>query len=186
MNELVQRTILVGLVRRLTDKGSWAGETHVQKAAYLLSELRDINFNFDFILYKYGPYSFGLHDELATMCADDLIERFLPDPRYGPRLLVRPDGDRMEQRLQSTAQRYGEALDWIADILADRGVADLERLATAMWMTRRNPDGSVQARAQDVVDVKRHISLDDAVGSVEEIDRLLGGPECVALDHAPR
>jgi hypothetical protein len=183
MNELVQRTVLVGLVKRLADKGSWAGETHVQKAAYLLAELRNIDFNFDFILYKYGPYSFGLHDELATMCADDLMERFLPDPRYGPQLLVRPGGVRLEQRLRTAAQRYGEALDWITDILAGRGVADLERLATAMWMTRQDPDGSVQSRAQGVVDVKRHISLDDAVGSVEEIDRLLDES---ALDHPQR
>ncbi len=173
MNELVQRTILVGLVKRLAAKGSWAGETHVQKAAYLLSELRDVEFNFDFILYKYGPYSFGLHDELATMCSENLIERILPDPRYGPQLLVRPGGARLEERFQTTVQRYEDALEWITDILGGRRVAELERLATAMWMTRQNPQGPVSARAQGVVDVKRHISLDDATAAVEEIDALI-------------
>lgn len=173
MNEQVQRTILVGLVKRLAAKGSWAGETHVQKAAYLLSELSDIEFNFDFILYKYGPYSFGLHDELATMCADGLMERFLPDPRYGPQLVVSTMGGGLEERFHSAVKRYERALDWITDILGPRRVTDLERLATAMWMTRQKPGESVQARAQEVVKIKQHISIDEAIDAVKEIDTLI-------------
>jgi uncharacterized protein YwgA len=173
MNELTQKTILVGLAKRLADKGSWAGETHLQKAAYLLSELRSVDFNFDFILYKHGPFSFELHDELASLRAEGLIEGFAPSPRYGPRLLVTARGEKLEQRFEKTMQRYGESLDWITDILGDRGVADLERLATAMWMTRQSPGSSVRSRAEALSGVKPHISLDAAIESVEEIDRLL-------------
>src|ERR1700722_12155832 len=169
MNELAQQTILVSLARRLAEKGSWGGETHIQKAAYLLSELRDVAFNFDFILYKHGPFSFGLHDELSSMAADDLIDRFSVSPHYGPQLLVTPRGAQLEERFEKTMQRYGESLDWITDILGSRGVADLERLATAMWMTRQSPEASVRPRAEALVDVKPHISLDAATDAVEEI-----------------
>lgn len=179
MNEHAQRTILVGLVKRLDAKGSWGGETHVQKASYLLSELRNVDFNFDFILYKHGPFSFELHDELSSMCADDLIDRFSVSPQYGPQLLVTPHGAQLEERFEKTMQRYGESLDWITDILGDRGVADLERLATAMWMTRQDPEGFVRARAEAVINVKPHISLDAATEAVEEIDRLLAQQELV-------
>jgi uncharacterized protein YwgA len=173
MNQLAQKAILVGLAKRLSGKGSWGGETHVQKAAYLLSELCGVDFDFDFILYKHGPFSFELHDELASMCAEGLMDRFLPSPRYGPRLLVTARGEELEQRLSKTMSRYGASLDWITDILGTRGVADLERLATAMWVTRQNPGGSVRSRAEALTGVKPHISLDDAIESVEEIDRLL-------------
>jgi hypothetical protein len=173
MNRLAQEAVLVGLARRLAEHGSWTGETHVQKSAYLLSELRDVDFDFDFILYKHGPFSFGLRDELSTMGAEGLIDRVIPNPRYGPKLLVTSRGKDLEASLERTMGRYGPSLDWITELLGSRGVVELERLATAMWMTRQNPDASVRDRAQALVDVKPHISLDDAVSSVEEIDRLL-------------
>ena len=172
MNELAEKAILAGLSKRLMGNGSWAGETHVQKSAYLLSELREVDFNFHFILYKHGPYSFELHDELSTMTAEDLLEPLAPSPRYGPRLLVTPRGQELETRLQKTMERYGESLDWIADVIGSRGVVDLERLATAMWVTRQQSDGSVRSRAQALIDLKPHIALDDAIESVEEIDSL--------------
>jgi hypothetical protein len=180
MNRLVQEAVLVGLARRLAERGSWAGETHVQKSAYLLSELRDVDFNFDFILYKHGPFSFGLRDELSTMGVEGLLERVVPNPRYGPKLLVTARGKDLELSLERTMARYGPSLDWIVDLLGSRGVVELERLATAMWMTRQEPAASVHARAEALVRVKPHIPLDDAVASVEEIDSLLTSQSDVA------
>lgn len=172
MNGLMQDAVLVGLSRRLSQKGSWAGETHLQKAAYLLSELRNVDFDFDFILYKHGPFSFELRDELAYMRSEGLLETVVPNPRYGPQLLPSEEGKAFEEMLEVT-QRYGDALDWVVNALGKRGVMDLERLATAMWMTRNMPKGSVRARAEALVKVKPHIPLEAASSSVEEIDSLL-------------
>jgi uncharacterized protein YwgA len=173
MNRLIQEAVVVGLAKRLADKGSWAGETHLQKATYLLSELREVDFDFDFILYKHGPFSFGLRDDLSSMRAEGLIESFVSNPRYGPKLRVTERGEELQQHLGKTMERYGESLDWVADTLGSRGVMDLERLATAMWITRQDPEGSVRARAEALVGVKPHISLDAAVEAVKEIDDLL-------------
>jgi len=181
MNRLVQEAVLVGLAKRLADKGSWGGETHLQKATYLLSELRGVDFGFDFILYKHGPFSFELRDELSSMRAEGLIDRFTADARYGPKLQVTARGMELEERFQKTMQRYGESLDWVADTLGTRGVMDLERLATTMWTTRQDPEGSVRARAEELVRVKPHISLDAAIEAVEEIDRLLAEQASAAL-----
>lgn len=172
MNQLVQRGILVGLSRRLREQGSWTGETHMQKAAYLLSELRHVNFDFDFILYKHGPFSFELRDELAQMRAEGLIESVVPNPRYGPQLLATEEGEGLEDFLTKLTDSYTPSLDWIAEQLGGRGVMELERLATAMWMTRHEP-GSVRKRAEAVVGVKPHIAFDHANAAVEEIDQWL-------------
>jgi uncharacterized protein YwgA len=173
MNRLLQEAVLVGLARRLADRGSWTGETHLQKASYLLSELRDVDFDFDFILYKHGPFSFELRDELASMRSEGLIDTVIPNPRYGAKLVITERGDELERRFEKTMQRYGQQLDWIADTLGARGVMDLERLATAMWMTRQHEGPSVRSRAEALVGVKPHIPLDDAIAAVEEVDRLL-------------
>lgn len=173
MNTLVEQAVLVGLTRRLNEKGSWTGETHVQKAAYLMHELRGIDFSFGFILYKHGPFSFEMRDELSGMRSDGLIARTLDDPRYGPRLTVTERGKELEQSLASTLTRYEDDLDWITDTLNRRGVVELERLATAMWMTRQHEGASVDRRARALVEVKPHISYDEALAAVEEIDHLL-------------
>jgi hypothetical protein len=150
MSRLCQEAILAGLARRLDAKGSWSGETHIQKAAYLTHELFGVPFDFDFILYKHGPFSFELRDELGSMEADRLLERQPQPPPYGPRFLVTERGHELEERLTQTMSRYAPGLDWTSERLGRRGVAELERLATALWVTR-----------------------DDEAGSVEEVDRMI-------------
>jgi hypothetical protein len=173
MNRLAQDAVLASLVRRLRDGHSWGGETHVQKAAYLLHEIRGVPFEFDFILYKHGPFSFELRDELSAMEADRIIEREPRRPPYGPQLQVTERGRALEERMRRTMARYGDDVDWVAGWLGRRGVADLERLATAMWMTRHHPDSSVADRARELIDVKPHIEFADALSAVEEIDALV-------------
>jgi uncharacterized protein YwgA len=181
MNRLVQEAVLVGLASRLADHGSWVGETHLQKASYLVSELCSVDFDFDFILYKHGPFSFELRDELSSLRAEGLIDSVVPNPRYGPRFVVTARGADLEQRFGKTMHRYGRSLDYIAQTLGNRGVVDLERLATALWMTRQQPGASVRSRADALVRVKPHISLEAAVESVEEIDRLLAEQQLAAV-----
>jgi len=174
MNNLAQQAMLVGLARRLADHGSWSGETHLQKSAYLLHTLLGVEFDFDFILYKHGPYSFAFRDELDDMRANGLLQRVSQGPKYGPRMLVTERGAEFEQRFSKTMERYGEALDWIADRVGDRGVLDLERLATALWVTRELGEAaSVDARGHALVELKPHVKLDVAAAAIEEIDELI-------------
>lgn len=60
MERLNRAAVLLNLVETLRSKGSWASETHFQKAAYFLQELLRVPLEFEFILYKHGPFSFGL------------------------------------------------------------------------------------------------------------------------------
>jgi hypothetical protein len=174
MNRLAQDAVLVGLARRLREHGSWTGETHIQKAAYLLHGLLGVSFDFDFILYKHGPFSFELRDELTTLRADRLLERETQPPPFGPRITVTPRGLELEQRFQRTMRRFGGQLDWIADRLGDRGVLELERLATALWVTKQMGQGaSVQDRAEAVNELKPHVAVSAAAEAVEEIDGLI-------------
>jgi hypothetical protein len=172
MTQLAQEAVIAGLARRLRDQGSWSGETHLQKATYLLAELLQVPFDFDFILYKHGPFSFELRDELGSMRVDRLLEREPQVQPYGPRLLVTDEGQRLEERFPRTLRRYGEALDWVATVLGRRGVSELERLATALWVTRREPGASVAQRATSLMNIKPHVDREAAVQAVEEIDRL--------------
>jgi hypothetical protein len=173
LNRLAQEAVLAGLARRLHEQGSWSGETHIQKAAYLLHELTDVPFDFEFILYKHGPFSFELRDELASMRADRLLERQPQPAPYGPRILVTDRGRELEQRLGRTMERYGPRLDWVAQQLGPKNVLDLERLATALWITRQHPQTDDESRATELTQIKPHVHRDAALTAVREIDELL-------------
>ena len=58
--------VITRLIETLRERGSWCGETHVQKAAFFLQELMEVPTRFHFILYKHGPFSFDLRDELTA------------------------------------------------------------------------------------------------------------------------
>jgi len=180
VNRLAQEAVLAGLARRLDENGSWSGETHIQKAAYLLHELTNVPFDFDFILYKHGPFSFQLRDELASMRADKLVERQPQPAPYGPRIVVTERGRELEERLARTMERYGPRLDWVAERVGPKNVLHLERLATALWITRHHAETDDESRATELTQIKPHVHRDAAIAAVREIDELLEQAAAIA------
>ncbi len=75
-------TLLLHMIGRLIEKGSWFGETHIQKCIYFLQEYYHVPSGYEYILYKHGPFSFELRDELTVMRADGLLS-LIPRPPYG-------------------------------------------------------------------------------------------------------
>ena len=65
MKQNIRRAAISRLVEVMRAIGSWAGETHVQKCVYFMQGLLEVKMEYDFVLYKHGPYSFDLHNELA-------------------------------------------------------------------------------------------------------------------------
>jgi len=52
MNRFDKASLLVALTEKLRASGSWAGETHIQKAMYILETVLGVPAGFEFILYK--------------------------------------------------------------------------------------------------------------------------------------
>ena len=83
MDRFKRAVLLTAMAENLRKKGSWCGETHLQKATFFLQELQKVPIGFDFILYKHGPFSFQLRDELTSIRADGLFQLHQHWP-YGP------------------------------------------------------------------------------------------------------
>jgi uncharacterized protein YwgA len=156
----------------LKENSSWCGETHIQKAVYCLQALMGVDTNFDFILYKHGPYSFDLCDELAAMRADELLAIKLNTFPYGPSLRVANLGKQMVERFPKTIDQYKEQIDFIARKIGAKGVAQLERLATALYVTLESRHNTVEERAKRINELKPHVSVNNAKIAVEEIDEM--------------
>jgi hypothetical protein len=117
MTSILQRSVLLELAIQLKRNGSWTGETHVQKAAFLLRELLDIPVGFDFVLYKHGPFSFDLREMLNEMEAERLIR--LEEQAY-------PCGPKIVEESAAPAFRdpYGEEALAAGFTLADASAAE--------------------------------------------------------------
>lgn len=173
MDRLRRAALLTRLIERLRRKGSWCGETHVQKATLFLQDLMRVPLGFDFILYKHGPFSFDLRDELTSLRADALV-KLEPQWPYGPRIAATDRSKYIQGIYSKTVEKHDDSISFVAEKLGSKGVADLERLATALYVTRRTGTGtSIDARAAKLTALKPHIARDDAVAAVTEVDQII-------------
>jgi len=172
MNRLRQAAILLDLSERLRKRGSWCGETHIQKATYFLQELLNAPIGFNFILYKHGPFSFDLRDMLTAMRADGLLELVPQDP-YGPSFVPTNQGLKLRKLYPKTLGKFKRKIEFVSDTLADKNVSELEKLATALFVALEEPSGSsVERRAQLISELKPHVDLADAERAVKLVDRI--------------
>jgi len=173
MDRLRKAAILVRLIEKLREQGSWCGETHVQKATFFLQELMHVPLGFDFLLYKHGPFSFDLRDELTGLRADDLLA-LEPHRPYGPRMAPTDRSNYIQGVFSKTLEKYDPVILFVAQNLGPKAVIELERLATALYVTIRAGVGvSADMRAQLLTELKPHIPREVAVPTVQATDRMV-------------
>lgn len=147
------------------------GETHLQKATYFLEELLQVPLTFEFILYKHGPFSFELRDFLAYMEGEEFIT-WQSHPPYGPSLRKGSMTPALEAQYGKAVQPYLTKIEFVAERLGAKNVGELERIATALYVTRE--DGVLKAgRASRICELKPHIEISQAQSAVAELDAMM-------------
>lgn len=172
MERLERAAVIAELIKTLHEHESWCGETHVQKSMYLLQELTGHGIGFDFILYKHGPFSFDLRDELTAMRADFLLELEVRRPDYGPTLNPTSNLGALSRRHREVVDAARPAIEFIGKRVGDKTVVELERLGTALYVRRKHrgeEDPSVLARR--IVEIKPHINKRQALKAVKTVAR---------------
>jgi uncharacterized protein YwgA len=173
MKRLQRAAVLLSLVEEMGNKGSWCGETHIQKAAYFLQKLLGVPLGHDFILYKHGPYSFDLADEITGLRADSILKfEIRPEP-YGPSLAPDSVSSFLVDNYPKTREKYAKQVAFVAAALGTNNVAELERLATALYVTLEgHAEPDAESRAACLHELKPHVSLEDAREAVRRVDEI--------------
>lgn len=171
MDRLRKASLLTRLIKGLCGKGSWCGETHVQKTAFFLQELTDVPLGFDFILYKHGPFSFDLRDELTALRADGLLTF---EPRqYVTQLVPTEQCEYIQGFFPKTLTKYEKSIGFVVEKFGGKKVVELERLGTAFYVSKFLKAGeSVDNRTEKVTKLKPHIPPEKARDAVREADRI--------------
>ena len=171
MDRMKKAGLLTRLIEELRNNGSWCGETHVQKATFFAQELTKIPLDFDFILYKHGPFSFDLRDELTALRADGLLKLEMQWP-YGPRISPTQQSEYIKSLYPMTLKKHETAVAFVTNRLSNKGVSELERLATAFYVNLREDKTSVDERATRLTELKPHILQEEAKGAILAIDKI--------------
>ena len=173
MDKLKRVAVLTRVMERLREHGSWCGETHVQKAVFLAQELMELPLELEFVLYRHGPYSFDLRDELTGLRADGLV-RLEPQGRWGPHFVPTEHSAYIQRLYPNTLRRYDDRLTFVAAALGDKGVTALERLTTAYYALVRPETGdAVEQKVAWMTRRKPHIPADLAAAAFERARQLV-------------
>jgi hypothetical protein len=162
-------------MKRLHDTGSWCGETHLQKAVFFVQELLQVPFGYNFRLYKHGPYSFDLRDELASMHADDALRLRAQAYPYGPTLEPTERGERLIDAFADLVESHSGKLKFIAARFGSKDVKFLERIATGFMVSLQMPGVNQIERAERLHELKPHITMSLALDAIHDVDRLIDG-----------
>ena len=161
-----RRTLVSALVKTMRDKDSWAGETHIQKCIFFLQEMLNVPLGYQFVLYKHGPYSFDLRNELAAMRALLYLE-VEPRSGYGPSFTLGHWG----RKAADKSFNHSDEVEFVCDEISTKDVRSLERISTAFFI-QSEPDNSelnsVEV-AKRVIELKPHISFGEARVAVSEV-----------------
>ena len=169
MTALNQSAIVLYVMGSLRDKGSWCGETHIQKTLYMCQELTDVPSKFKFVLYKHGPYSFELSQHLQALIADDLV-LVLTRPPYGPTLDISDEARTMSSEV-SDHTCLTKCINFMSDKLGKKNVGDLERLATAVYInSREGVRISLDKKAVALTQIKPLVEIEAARRAFMEVD----------------
>ena len=138
--------------------------------------------DYDFILYKHGPFSFELRDDLSLMRADGLLEMVIKHPQYGPSYLPTEFANTFLERFAKTVATHQAQARFVAQHLGGKNVAELEKVALTALFVRQSPKSrSRKQRAVELARLKPHISEADALQATEEIDWLIEQSKPLAL-----
>jgi hypothetical protein len=170
MNRGQRYALLLSLANEMQRRGSWCGETHIQKGTFLLQEMFESDANYEFILYKHGPFSFDLHEDLIGMHADGLLELVVRDIRYRPTFVATEAAGEFLGRFPRTVERNRKGIVRVAKFLGRKGIAELERLATALYIRKQDMNSDQESRARELIRIKPHIQLSEALEATREID----------------
>ena len=168
MDNLIRWSILLELISELKNVGSWCGETHIQKSAFFLEEMLGVPLELGFIMYKYGPYSFELSDDLTALRAYNYID-LMPLEPYGVTYSLKDEENKLKKFYEKDIEEYSEKIFSIAETFGNRTVVELEKLATAFFVYNNENIEDAEEIAKRLNEIKPHVSIQDAEKAVEEM-----------------
>ncbi len=139
MSRMRTVAILTSVIDALLEEGGPSSRDHLQCAVYLLIHAAGVQMEFRFEHVGIdGIRSAAMQREVASLCADGLLERKL-SPKFGPVLVPTLAGRTITQSFPMTVGRASERIHSIARAVA--GIPRKEALTVVLAWQRQSDDG---------------------------------------------
>ena len=175
MKRLQKAALIVEMLDKMIKKGSWAGETHLQKCLFLLQNMSNVPIGYEFRLYKYGPFSFDLRDDLVQLQAEGVLNLSPRSSSYGSSLEPsRPSLLLLHKHFPNTLKKYQHEICFVADQFGDMNARDLERYATVYHFFLKDSNSSNEEIGEMVNGVKPYITISEGAKTARHIRDIAG------------
>ena len=180
MRQRQRIAVILQLMEKMWNQGSWCGETHIQKNVFFLQELFGVPLDYEFVLYKYGPFSFDFSYLIPEMQSGGLVQ-LVPQSGYGPKIQVTRRGWEYHHLYDHYIDQFQKKTSFIAETLGNMGVGDLERIATGFFVTIgfNHSKDWVKGRGRKLSELKPHIDLSAAIDAINEVDQIIAKAEAI-------
>ncbi len=170
--DFAKHALILAMIDGLKAHRTRTGKTHVIKGLFLGKAAGLLDVPFDFFLYKHGPYSTDVEEQLEQMKSYGAVAL---DPAFdGYGVLLRPaeKADFVRERGPLRAET-SHGIDAVCRFIEGKNVGQLERLATAAWIRTQEGIREPDAVASRLHRLKPHVSLHQAREADEELAGLL-------------
>lgn len=133
-----------------------ATRTQIHKISFFVQYETGGDVPFDFVLHRYGPYSFDLDEAIQDMVSSGSIAVEYDPAGYGAEYSL-PEGNR-DQEEEELPEAMDHALGrWVND-LGQLGVKELELKATALYVAQEKESEHRDQQVAMVRQIKPHFS----------------------------
>jgi uncharacterized protein YwgA len=168
----------------MREAGSWCGRMHIQKTLYTFQTLFHPGDELEvrFILYKHGPYSFALDEDLAEMEFYSGLERKeqrLYEARYEPGQGAKA----LRERFGSGVETWLPQIEFVARRVSRKNVRELEALCILMFVATDPQERRLYPRDVDcmsrVLELKPHLAHAEVRQAHHEYEQLASDAQAV-------
>ena len=171
MNRLQKVVILLDSVESLQAKHSWCEKLIFKNNVFL--QTLDVPLDYEFVLYKYGPFSFELSDDLVRIRADGLLKS-VPTPPYGTTLQLEEESRNLRNKFAKTREQFKQDIEILTDEIGNKGVKELERLTTIHYIKSQNGNSvAPEAIITRLIELKPHIDYKDGEESYKTLESMI-------------
>ncbi len=153
----------------LKKQHSWCGMLHVQKAYYLAQSMLEVEHEYEFIRYKYGPYCFDLANDVHSACIKCLLNDVAVHRDYGVSYEL---SDAVQADVDAKKGKYLhiEKINFIANWFGSKPALELEKLTSVhMVMNHLGPSATEKEQIKELRSWKPRFTVDEIKTAIEVV-----------------
>jgi uncharacterized protein YwgA len=164
-------TDVLAAISILSHRSPRIGRTHIHKFLYLAEAWRILPATHTFTLYLHGPYSHDLDASLQALQAAGIVKAIPDAGGYGARYSLAAGFDKYPPTDWVDPPVLAK-LELLASEIASKGVRELEAMATAELVRRRDESAEPDLIVGVVKALKPHLSQSEIEASLTKVTGL--------------